>query len=68
MVLIEDCDVVNALRIIIPMLVDRKSFELDSLNSSTDTENIEFVKWLIPERYCGILIGEKGRESKISAL
>ena len=67
MVLIEDCDIVNTLRIVIIMLVDRKSFELDSLYSSTDTQNAEFVKWLIREKFCGILIGKKGRESKTSA-
>jgi hypothetical protein len=47
----ESENIVNALRIVIPRLVDRKSFELDSLYSSTDSENFEFVKWLIPESY-----------------
>jgi hypothetical protein len=49
----ESENVVNALRIIIPRLVDRKS-------SSTETESIEFVKWLIPDSDCGFLIGKKG--------
>jgi hypothetical protein len=44
----ESENIVNALRIIIPRLVDRKS-------SSTETESIEFVKWLIPDSDCGFI-------------
>jgi len=60
---VREC-IVNALKAIIPILIDRKNIQPDSLSSSTDSESVEIVRWLIPQQLCGVLIGKGGEGVK----
>jgi transcription antitermination factor NusA-like protein len=60
---VREC-IVNALKVIIPILIDRKNIQPDSLSSSTDSKSVEIVKWLVPQQLCGVLIGKGGEGVK----
>lgn len=58
--------IMQALRMVVPTLIDRKSSssseEIKASDSppASDTESVELIKWLIPQQMCGVLIGKGG--------
>jgi len=52
--------IVNALKVILPILIDRKNIQSDSIFSSIDSEGVKILRWLIPQQPCGALIGKGG--------
>ena len=56
--------IVDALKVLLPILIDRKNIESDSIFSSIDSEGVQIMKWLIPQQPCGALIGKGGEGIK----